>query len=247
MMLSCFFYNGTTCCNQGQILNNSFNDDDFLDTSAAKSEIFKRIRSLQSRPSSLHTHETGIARTYLSQHAKGPVPRPVADLVALFEERSRSMLCTVQRVASEEEATQACASYLSERELSGTAAIWPALRHLDWSGLAHEKHFGAPTGDDLIGISAVAYAVAETGTLVFASNPDEPASTHLLPETHIAIVHEDRVVHTMEDVFARMRSDKRSMPRGLNFVSGPSRTADIEQTIVLGAHGPYRVHLILLP
>jgi L-lactate dehydrogenase complex protein LldG len=68
----------------------------------------------------------------------------------------------------------------------------------------------------------------------------------LLPETHIAIVREDQVVHTMEDAFERLRKDGRAMPRALNFVSGPSRTADIEQTIVLGAHGPYRVHLILV-
>ncbi len=92
----------------------------------------------------------------------------------------------------------------------------------------------------------VACAVAETGTLVFASKADEPASTHLLPETHIAIVREDQVVHTMEDAFEMLRKEGRIMPRALNFVSGPSRTADIEQTIVLGAHGPYRVHLILV-
>jgi L-lactate dehydrogenase complex protein LldG len=226
-------------------LSHSFNDDD-LDTSQARSEILKRIRSLQSRPSTMHDNEMTLAQGYLARKTKGPMPKPVENVVGLFEEKSKNMLCTVRRVKSEADAAKACAEFLAEHQLDGTVAIWPALKHLDWSVLPHKSRLGAPTGDDLIGISAVACAVAETGTLVFASKPDEPASTHLLPETHIAIVHESQVVHTMEDAFQRLREQGRVMPRALNFVSGPSRTADIEQTIVLGAHGPYRVHLILV-
>jgi L-lactate dehydrogenase complex protein LldG len=226
-------------------LSQFFNDDD-LDTSAARSEILNRIRSLQSRPVTMHDNEMTLAKGYLIRKTRGPAPSPVQNVVSLFEEKSRAMLCTVQRVKHRVEVPQACAAYLAENELAGTVAIWPALNTLDWSVLPHEARLGAPTGDDLIGISAVACAVAETGTLVFASKADEPASTHLLPETHIAIVREDQVVHTMEDAFEMLRKEGRIMPRALNFVSGPSRTADIEQTIVLGAHGPYRVHLILV-
>jgi L-lactate dehydrogenase complex protein LldG len=72
---------------------------------------------------------------------------------------------------------------------------------------------------------------------------------HLLPETHIALLRADRIVATMEDAFELMRRQEggveRMMPRAINMVSGPSRTGDIEQTIVLGAHGPYRVHIIM--
>ena len=71
-------------------------------------------------------------------------------------------------------------------------------------------------------------------------------SVSLLPETHIAIVPVDRIVATMEDAFALLRSERGKLPRAVNFISGPSRTGDIEQTIVLGAHGPCRVHLILV-
>jgi L-lactate dehydrogenase complex protein LldG len=226
-------------------LSQSLNDDD-LDTAGARAEILKRIRSLQSRPESMRDHEISSALAYMDRKTRGPAPSPVEDVVALFEERSKAMLCTLQRVDSEGEIIQACNDYLASLQLGGTVAVWPALGHLDWSVLSQPNRLGAPTGDDLIGISAVACAVAETGTLVFASNAQEPASTHLLPETHIAVVHASQVVHTMEDAFARLRSQNRLMPRALNFVSGPSRTADIEQTIVLGAHGPYRVHLILV-
>jgi hypothetical protein len=72
-----------------------------------------------------------------------------------------------------------------------------------------------------------------------------PATVSLLPETHIAMVPVSRIVATMEDAFALLRAERGELPRAVNFISGPSRTGDIEQTIVLGAHGPCRVHLIL--
>jgi L-lactate dehydrogenase complex protein LldG len=88
--------------------------------------------------------------------------------------------------------------------------------------------------------------VAETGTLMMLSGPDTPASMHLLPETHVAVVPAERVVAHYEDGFALARAERGTLPRATNLVSGPSRTGDIEQTIVLGAHGPYRVHVVIV-
>ena len=99
---------------------------------------------------------------------------------------------------------------------------------------------------DMVGISGCFCAVAETGTLLLCSGAGTPATVSLLPETHIALVPVARLVATMEDAFAMVRAELGDMPRALNFISGPSRTGDIEQTIVLGAHGPCRVHLILI-
>jgi L-lactate dehydrogenase complex protein LldG len=97
-----------------------------------------------------------------------------------------------------------------------------------------------------IGVTGVFAAIAETGTLMMASGPQSPATTSLLPETHVAIVPASRIVAHMEDGFALARAELGELPRAINFISGPSRTGDIEQTIVLGAHGPYRVHVIVL-
>ncbi|MBA3903867.1 MAG: hypothetical protein C0522_09380, partial [Rhodocyclaceae bacterium] len=102
------------------------------------------------------------------------------------------------------------------------------------------------TGDDLVGVTGAFCAIADTGTLMLLSGPDTPAATSLLPETHIAILPVSRVVPFMEDGWRLLREEKGSLPRAVNFVSGPSRTADIEQTVTLGAHGPYRVHIILV-
>jgi L-lactate dehydrogenase complex protein LldG len=68
----------------------------------------------------------------------------------------------------------------------------------------------------------------------------------LLPDTHIAVVRADRIVPGMEEAFALIRRERGHLPRAVNMISGPSRTGDIEQTIVLGAHGPYRVHVLVL-
>jgi len=68
-----------------------------------------------------------------------------------------------------------------------------------------------------------------------------------LPETHIAVVRKSRIVRGMEEAWQLMRDELGAPPRAVNFISGPSRTADIEQTVTVGAHGPYRVHVILTP
>jgi L-lactate dehydrogenase complex protein LldG len=95
-------------------------------------------------------------------------------------------------------------------------------------------------------VTGVYLAIAETGTLLFLSSPDTPAATSLLPETHVAVVPADRIVRTMEEAWARMRAEGREVPRAINFVSGPSRTADIEGQLQIGAHGPFRVHVVIV-
>jgi L-lactate dehydrogenase complex protein LldG len=80
---------------------------------------------------------------------------------------------------------------------------------------------------------------------MFLSNVTTPAATSLLPETHIAVLPVRRIVSGMEEGWHLLRTEQGTMPRAVNFISGPSRTADIEQTIVIGAHGPYRVHIVL--
>ena len=99
---------------------------------------------------------------------------------------------------------------------------------------------------DLVGITGCFCAVAETGTLMMCSSPDTPAAVSLLPETHVAVVQASRIVAYMEDAWNLARKELGTLPRAVNFISGPSRTGDIEQTIVLGAHGPYRVHLVIV-
>ena len=96
-----------------------------------------------------------------------------------------------------------------------------------------------------MGITGCICAIAETGTIAITSGAMTPTATALLPDTHVAVVQSDQIVSGMEEAFALVR-EHGAMPRALNFISGPSRTGDIEQTIVLGAHGPFRVHLLVI-
>ena len=100
---------------------------------------------------------------------------------------------------------------------------------------------------DLVGITGAFCAIAETGTLMTVTGPRTPATASLLPETHIALVAASRIVRGMEEAWQLARTELGKLPRAVSFISGPSRTADIEQTVTLGAHGPYRVHIILVP
>jgi L-lactate dehydrogenase complex protein LldG len=140
----------------------------------------------------------------------------------------------------------AVSGYLESQNLPRQAVIWPSLKSLNWSGAGMAVESRQARGDDLVGVTGAFCAIAETGTLVLASGSATPAAVSLLPETHIAVVPVSRIVRGMEEAWALLRSELGRLPRAVNFVSGPSRTADIEQTINLGAHGPYRVHIILI-
>jgi L-lactate dehydrogenase complex protein LldG len=82
--------------------------------------------------------------------------------------------------------------------------------------------------------------------MVILTGTDAPTATALLPDTHVAVVSAQRIVDGMEEAFALIRRERGQLPRAVNLISGPSRTGDIEQTIVLGAHGPFRVHILVV-
>jgi len=103
-----------------------------------------------------------------------------------------------------------------------------------------------PESSDAVVLSVAFAAIAETGSLAMVSGNSTPTSWNFLAETFVCMVAKDRVVGHLEDVFSMLRAELGSPPRALNLVTGPSRTADVEQTIQLGAHGPRRVHVILV-
>lgn len=211
----------------------------------SRERILARVRRRQGRGGPLSVAERESVATYLRRHPRGPLRPPPGDVVTQFRARAEASASTTDRVAVMSAVPAAVARYLNAHKLPRSGCVWPKLAQLDWgsAGLALEPR--APRGDDLVGVTGVFCAIAETGTLMLCSGPDTPASASLLPETHVAIVPVQRVVAYMEDGWDLARAESGQLPRAVNFISGPSRTADIEQTIVLGAHGPYRVHIII--
>jgi len=90
--------------------------------------------------------------------------------------------------------------------------------------------------------------VAETGTLVLTSGQDNPTSLNFLPDNHIVVIEAKDIAGDYESIWPRLREKFGDglMPRAVNLITGPSRSADIEQTLILGAHGPRRLHVILV-
>ncbi len=214
---------------------------------AARERILGRIRRAQGRgaraPSAA---ERETLDSYLRSHPRGPLPEIAGDPVARFCDRARAAASSWDRVAGLGDAPAAVRRYLDANGLPTSGCVWPALARLDWGGAGLSLAPRAARGDDAVGVSGAFCAIAETGTLMLVSDAASPASVSLLPETHVALVPVGRVVAHMEDGWDLARSELRTLPRAVNFISGPSRTADIEQTLVLGAHGPYRVHIILV-
>lgn len=217
-----------------------------MDTSAARQAIFSRIRKAQQRSAEPTQGELDAVREYLRRHPSGPRPAIGADMIEHFKEQALRMSDTVAEIGSLNEVPAAVAQYLDELGIAKKAIAWKTLSELAWSGAGVAVEFRVPRNEDLVGITGAFCAVAETGSLLLLSSPDTFASASLLPETHIAILPASRIVAAMEDAFALVRSEHGELPRATNFISGPSRTGDIEQTIVLGAHGPYRVHVLIV-
>ncbi|NOV27461.1 lactate utilization protein C [Cupriavidus necator] len=225
-----------------------------METNDARDRIFTRIRAAQGRPVRPSAGERGAVADYLARHPQGPRPAAMPDLAEAFLAQAQRMASTVDRVAAIEDVPAATARYLDSLGLVRRAVAWDEFGPLSWhaAGLAVECR--PPVRDavadrehgDLVGITGCFCAIAETGSLMLLSGPTTFASAALLPETHVAVVPRSRIVAGLEDAFALVRSERGELPRATNIISGPSRTGDIEQTIVLGAHGPYRVHVILV-
>lgn len=207
-----------------------------------RKNILDRVRGAEEG----REQRTALMREYIAKHAQGP--RPVAnwDLLARFKERALGLLSSVDEAQTIDDVPRVVARYLGQHELASHAVCWPELVDLPWEASGVKVHARAANGDDLLGITGAFCAIAETGTLMLLSGEKTHAVTSLLPETHIAVVKTARIVAGMEDAWSLLRTEAGSLPRAVNFVSGPSRTADIEQTITLGAHGPYRVHIVLV-
>ena len=189
----------------------------------------------------------------LGEHPRGLIPkrateRDHAGQVLLFTEMAQEVMATVERVPALADVPRAIADFLAQQNLPAELVVAPdaALDAIPWSERPLLKiRRGKPEATDLTGVSGCLAAIAETGTLMIPSGPQSPSTMNFLPDNHVAIVRASQVVASYEDGWDRLR-DAGAMPRTVNFVTGPSRTADIELKIQLGAHGPRRLHLVVV-
>ena len=189
----------------------------------------------------------------LASHPAGVVPerghRAGGPPVDLFAAMLESAAGTVERVEASG-VPVAVAAYLRGQNLPLAVRHGndPRLVTLPWQDTALEVRRGPSDGSDMVAISYAFAAVAETGTLILISGPDNPTTLNFLPDVHIVVVNAADVAPDLETVMARLRARFGTgvLPRTVNMITGPSRSADIEQTLVLGAHGPRKLHVLVI-
>jgi L-lactate utilization protein LutC len=164
------------------------------------------------------------------------------EVISELIERMESVNMSVARLQSNAEIVSAVNVYLKEQGITGNVSVSPSLQALEWDA---SVSFGPATAHESASVTSCFAAIAETGSVVTMSGPDTPATLNFLPDTHIVVLYESQVVNYMEDAWAKMRQ-LNAIPRALNLITGPSRTADIEQQIELGAHGPRSMHVLLV-
>jgi L-lactate dehydrogenase complex protein LldG len=214
--------------------------------------LFNIRRSLGVRGSEA-PRKTVVAERLRSAPA-GIIPtrgqRDGADRLALFKMQAELAQATVAAVATAVDVPAEVARYFRDNNLPTTVrtGLDDRLTGLPWQNTTLEVTTGRSTGLDLNAVSHAFGGVAETGTLVVVSGAANPTSLNFLPDNHLVVLNAGDIVGDYETIWRRLREryGKGCLPRTVNLISGPSRSADIEQTIFLGAHGPRRLHIIVV-
>jgi len=196
----------------------------------------------------------GEVRARLERSPHGLIPgrarKPKAELIDQFAAALKAQGAAVRVVAALSGLPAAIADQLAEFNLParirhGADAV---IAGLDWGETLIERQTGAAEADDAVSLSRAATGAAETGTLILTSGPDNPSTLNFLPETHFVIVLAENLTGSYDDAWDRLRTihGRGSLPRTVNFISGPSATADIEQMLIRGAHGPRRLAVFVV-
>ncbi len=222
----------------------------------ARARILAGIRRSLGRDGLAPADEAAL-RSRMASRSTNLVPARAVQLdraarLALFAKMAEEADATVSRLAVPQAVPGAVAGYLSDQNLPARLVMAPdpELDRIPWQywPLLQIRR-GRAEADDLISLTPCFAAIAETGTLMLRSGPHTPTTLNFLPDTHIVLVYADQIVATYEEGWVRLRQAANAaggLPRTVNFVTGPSRTGDIEQRIVLGAHGPRRLHILLV-
>jgi L-lactate dehydrogenase complex protein LldG len=197
--------------------------------------------------------QAAMLRGRLEQHPRHLIPARSrlehAGQVDLFVRNVEKEFGSVTRVPDADTVPEAVADYLAAQNLPPRLAMapHPELRALPWSARPLlEIREGRAEATDAVSVQHGFAAIAETGTLMLPSAPERPVTLNLLADTEIVVLRATSIVGAYEEAWDRLRAELGGMPRNVMLVTGPSRSADIEQTLELGAHGPRRLHVVVI-
>ena len=217
---------------------------------SARDDILGRIRSAIDRPvgSGAPPPPEYANQALIPRRAQGGP----AELTARFIEMAGEAEISIGRVSESGAVAKSISDWLNAEGLPARAVMSPdpAMDAYGWENAPGlEIHRGATDGSDAVSITPAIAGIAETGSIMVTSGPGTPYTLNFLPETHIAIVHADRIVGGYEDAWAEVRGNLETaaaLPRTVTLITGPSRSSDIERTVTIGVHGPKRLHIVLV-
>ena len=215
--------------------------------SGARARVLDAVRAAVNRDPGEAAARMEEIEARIAAHEVHVRPPVEGDLVARFAEKVELVASTFDPVPGVEGVSRAVADYLEEQGLDKEIVVTtdPLLERVRWSNeFAVARRAAEP--EDRVSVTGAYAGIAETGTLVFVSDRETPTTLNFLPETHVAVLARDRLVAHLEDVWTLLRAERTRPPRTVNFITGPSRTGDIELQLELGAHGPRRLHVLLV-
>jgi L-lactate dehydrogenase complex protein LldG len=227
-----------------------------MSESTSRAEILSRIRGGLKR-GALDDATRRRLSMRLDQAPAGTVPKrgqgDLAHRVTTFIAEAERVHTSVERVSREDDVPEAVQRALMRNgfPLRLRAARDELVARIAWShapALTLMPGYGEPS--DWASVVGAFAGIAETGTLLLPSAPETPSSLNFVPEMHIVLLKAERIVSSYEEAFAALRGEgngrSQRLPRTVNLVTGPSRTADVERTLTLGAHGPRHLHVIII-
>ncbi len=208
-------------------------------------------RNLRRGP--LPADQVAMLRGRMSQHPRQLIPArsrlPHPEQVALFVANVEKEFASVARVPDLDAVPEAVSGYLAAQNLPTDIVMAPhrELQAIPWSTRPLLRlREGRAEASDMVSLQHAFAGIAETGTLMLPSAPQRPTTLNLLADTEIVLLRSSRLVGAYEEAWDLLRSELGEMPRNVMLITGPSRSADIEQTLELGAHGPRRLHVVLV-
>ncbi len=188
-------------------------------------------------------------RAGLDRRLATPIPNPkpalCEDPVSLFVRKANAAHTRTSMAPTLAGVSEVVVRHIEHHGLDDAIVVAPGLEGVRWSNrLAVERR--AARGSDRLSVTGAFAGIAETGSVMLLSGPESPTTLNFLPEDHIVVLRESRIVAHLEDAWALLREERESMPRTVNLICGPSKTGDVELEILEGAHGPRRFHVVVV-